>query len=54
MGLTYELCGSTLRDRTYGYDAAGRWTRALASPTYDGANQIAAWHSTSFTYDYKR
>jgi RHS repeat-associated protein len=62
-GLTYKLGGNTLGALTYGYDGNGRrtalggsWARtglppALGSATYDDANQIATWASTSFTYD---
>jgi YD repeat-containing protein len=62
-GLTYELTGSTIGDLTYAYDASGRRVSAggsyartnlpaaLASATYDDANQIATWAGTSFTYD---
>ena len=62
-GLTYKQGGSTIGGLTYGYDGnaqrtsvAGTWARttlpsALASATYDDANQIVAWASTSFTYD---
>jgi hypothetical protein len=61
--LTYKLGSNTLGDLTYTYDVAGNrlttggsWARtglpgALASATYDAANQIATWASTSFTYD---
>jgi RHS repeat-associated protein len=61
--LTYKQGGNTLGDLTYTYDAAGQrtgvggtWARtglpaALASATYDDANQIATWESTAFTYD---
>jgi RHS repeat-associated protein len=61
--LTYKLGGNTLGALTYGYDGNGRrtalggtWARtglpsALSSATYDDANQIATWASTSFTYD---
>ncbi len=54
---------STLGTLTYGYDANGQRTSvggsyartglpaALASATYDDANQIAAFGGTSFTYD---
>jgi RHS repeat-associated protein len=62
-GLTYKLGSNTLGDLTYTYDMAGNrlttggsWARtgvpaALASATYDAANQISTWASTSFTYD---
>ena len=62
-GLTYKLSGSTIGDLTYDYDASGRrvsmggsYARtnlptALASATYDDANQIATWAGTNFTYD---
>jgi RHS repeat-associated protein len=62
-GLTYTLGTTTLGTLTYSYDLAGNrtavggtWARtnlpaALASATYDDANQIATWGATSFTYD---
>jgi RHS repeat-associated protein len=62
-GLTYKLGSTTLGDLTYSYDLAGNrtsvggsWARtglptALASVSYDAANQIATWGSTSFGYD---
>ena len=62
-GLTYKLGANTLGTLTYTYDQAGNrmsvggsWARtglptALASATYDAANQIATWGGTSFTYD---
>jgi RHS repeat-associated protein len=62
-GLTYKLGSTTLGNLTYAYDLAGNrtavggtWARtglptALASATYDAANQIATWSGTSFTYD---
>jgi YD repeat-containing protein len=61
--LTYKLGATALGDLTYTYDldgsrtsVGGSWARtglptALASATYDAANQIATWGSTSFTYD---
>jgi RHS repeat-associated protein len=61
--LTYKLGTTTLGDLSYTYDLAGNrtsvggtWARtglpaAMASATYDAANQIATWASTSFTYD---
>lgn len=61
--LTYKLDATTLGDLTYTYDRAGNrttvggsWSRtglptALASATYDAANQIATWGGSSFTYD---
>ena len=62
-GLTYKLGMSTLGTLTYGYDVAGQRTTvggtyartglpaALASATYDDANQVATFGGTSFTYD---
>jgi RHS repeat-associated protein len=62
-GLTYKLGGTTLGDLTYTYDANGQrtavggsWARsnlpaALTAATYDDANQIATWASSSFSYD---
>ncbi len=61
--LTYKQGSNTLGNLTYAYDAAGQrtevggtWARtnlpaAVASATYDDANQIATWASTAFTYD---
>jgi RHS repeat-associated protein len=62
-GLTYRLGMSTLGTLTYGYDVNGQRTTvggtyartglpaALASATYDDANQVATFGGTSFTYD---
>ena len=62
-GLTYKLGLTTLGALTYAYDAAGQRTSvggtyartglpaALASATYDDANQIATFDGTSFSYD---
>ncbi len=62
-GLSYVLGTTTLGDISYGYDVSGNrislggtWGRtglpsAMSSATYDAANQIATWNSTSFTYD---
>lgn len=62
-GLTYTLGVTTVGALTYGYDANGQrtsvggtWARtglpaALASATYDDANQIATFGGTSFSYD---
>ena len=62
-GLTYKQSGSTIGTLTYAYDANGQRTSAggtyartglpaaLASATYDHANQIATWAGTSFSYD---
>jgi RHS repeat-associated protein len=61
--LTYKLGQTTLGDLTYAYDldgnrtsVGGSWARtglpaALASATYDAANQISMWAGTPFTYD---
>ncbi|HEY7448120.1 MAG TPA: RHS repeat-associated core domain-containing protein, partial [Vicinamibacterales bacterium] len=61
--LTYKLGSNTLGDLTYTDDLVGNrlttggsWARtglpaAMASATYDAANQIATWASASFTYD---
>jgi RHS repeat-associated protein len=61
--LTYKLGATTLGDLSYTYDLSGRrtsvggtWARtglpnALASATYDAANQIATFGSVAFTYD---
>jgi RHS repeat-associated protein len=62
-GLTYKLGMSTLGTLTYGYDVTGQRTTvggtyartglpaALASATYDNANQVATFGGTSFSYD---
>jgi RHS repeat-associated protein len=62
-GLTYKLGSTTLGDLLYTYDLTGQrtsvggtWARtglpsALASATYDAANQIATFGGVSFTYD---
>ncbi len=62
-GLTYKQGMSTLGTLTYGYDVNGQRTSvggtyartglpaALASATYDDANQIATFGGTSFSYD---
>jgi RHS repeat-associated protein len=62
-GLTYKLGMTTLGTLTYGYDNTGQRTTvggtyartglpaALASATYDDANQIATFGGSSFTYD---
>jgi YD repeat-containing protein len=61
--LTYKQGGSPIGDLTYAHDAVGQRTTvdgsyartglpaALASASYDDANQIATWGGTSFTYD---
>jgi RHS repeat-associated protein len=62
-GLTYKLGMSTLGTLTYAYDGNGQRTSvsgtyartglpaALASATYDDANQVATFGAASFTYD---
>lgn len=62
-GLTYKLGANTLGSLTYTYDVAGiratvggTWARtglpaAVASATYNAANQIATWEGVSFSYD---
>jgi RHS repeat-associated protein len=62
-GLTYKLGSTTLGTLSYGYDAAGRrivlggtWARtlvpsALASATYDSANQQTTFGGQTLTYD---
>jgi RHS repeat-associated protein len=62
-GLTYKYSGSPIGTLTYGYDAAalrttvgGTWARtnlpaALASATYDDANQIATFGGVLYSYD---
>ncbi len=62
-GLTYTQGMSTLGTLTYGYDGNGQRTSvggsyartglpaALASATYDDANQIATFGGSSFSYD---
>ena len=61
--LTYTSGSTTLGTLSYSYDAngnrvavGGTWARtglpaALASATYDAANQIATWEGTTFAYD---
>lgn len=61
--INYGLGVSTLGDLTYTYDldgsrvgVGGTWARtglpaALASATYDAANQIATWAGIPFVYD---
>jgi RHS repeat-associated protein len=62
-GITYTLGSTIAGDLTYTYDAAGQriavggslartgLPSALSAATYDAANQIASWESTSFSYD---
>jgi RHS repeat-associated protein len=62
--LTYRLGAVTLGNLTYAYDFAGNrtsvggtWARtglpsAMTSATYDAANQITTWNSTTFSYDF--
>jgi RHS repeat-associated protein len=62
-GITYSLGQTTLGTLTHTYDLAGNratiggsWARtglpsAMASASYDAANQITSWNSTTFTYD---
>jgi RHS repeat-associated protein len=62
-GLTYKLGGTTLGTLVYTYDPHGERTSvggtysrvglpaALASASYDDANQIATFGGTSFSYD---
>lgn len=62
-GMTYTLGANTLGNLTYAYDLTGRrismggtWARtnlptALASATYDAANQLTQWGTTTLTYD---
>jgi RHS repeat-associated protein len=62
-GITYKHGGTAIGTLAYGYDANGQrtsvggtWARtglpaALASATYDDANQIATFAGVSFTYD---
>jgi hypothetical protein len=60
-GLTYKNAVTLLGDLTYSYDQSGRVTQvggsfartglpgALASATYDAANRLSTWGSTSYT-----
>jgi RHS repeat-associated protein len=62
-GLTYVAGITTLGDLSYSYNGVGQRTAiggtlgrtglpaALASATYDDANQIASWSGTAYTYD---
>lgn len=62
-GMTYTLGANTLGNLAYAYDLTGRrasmggtWARtnlptALASATYDAANQLTQWGTTTLTYD---
>ena len=61
--MTYTLDANTLGNLAYTYDTNGRrnsvggsWARtnlpaALASATYDAANQLTQWGATTLTYD---
>jgi RHS repeat-associated protein len=63
VGITYRLGPSTLGTLTYSYDGKGQrtgvggtWARtglppAVASATYDNANQIVTWGGTPLSYD---
>lgn len=62
-GLAYKLGGTAIGGWAYAYDASGLRTAlegtyarsglplALASATYDDANQIATWAGGTFSYD---
>lgn len=62
-GIVYTRAGLTLGDLAYQYDAAGRRIResgtfaqrslpgAVASATYDAANQLTAWSGIALAYD---
>lgn len=62
-GMTYTLGVNTLGNLAYTYDTNGRrsslggtWARtnlptALASATYDAANQLTQWGTTTLTHD---
>jgi RHS repeat-associated protein len=62
-GITYKLGANTLGNLTYEYDAAGNRVKtggtyartglpsALASATYDGANQLTQWGAATVTHD---
>ncbi len=62
-GLTYTLGTTTLGNLTYAYDAAGRRTQMggsyartnlpepVPSASYDAANQLLQWGSSSLSYD---
>src|SRR6185295_16262652 len=61
--VTFTHGGSTLGDLSYAYDAAGNRTSvggslvgtvmptAVSSATYDAANRLTAWGTTTPTYD---
>jgi YD repeat-containing protein len=62
-GITYQLGANTLRNLTYSYDQLGRRTQvdgtfartnlpgAVASATYDAANELTNWNGTPISYD---
>jgi RHS repeat-associated protein len=62
-GLTYQLGGATLGTLSYTYDQLGRKTQvagsfartglpaAVASASYDAANQLVSWNGVPISYD---
>ena len=62
-GITYKFNANTLGNLTYSYDSLGRRTQmggsfaqtgfpaAVASATYDAANELTNWNGTSISYD---
>ncbi len=62
-GMTYRKGTTTIGNLTYAYDAAGRRTKmggsyartsipqAMTSATYDAANRLTKWGTTTLTYD---
>ena len=62
-GVTYKMGMTTLGNLTYGYDGDGRRAsmggslartgvpQQLNSATYDGANELTQWDTSSLTYD---
>jgi RHS repeat-associated protein len=62
-GISYQLGTSTIGNTTYGYDAVGKRTQiggslaqvsmpqAVASASYDAANELTSWNGVPLTYD---
>jgi RHS repeat-associated protein len=60
-GITYKFNANTLGNLTYSYDSLGRRTQvggsfaglpgAVASATYDAANELTNWNGTRISYD---
>jgi hypothetical protein len=62
-GITYQSGSTTLGNLTYGYDSNGRMTsvggtfartglpQPVSSATYDAANELTQWGTTSLSYD---